>query len=218
MPPHLTVEMVYASVFWLNSFPLWNGISTKLSPHAIMMGQCLDYSKHCQLESAGTYVQVHEVHDNSMVSYTTGAIALHPTGNVQGGYYFMSLATGHHLNHNHWITIPMPQDVIDHVIHAIAWCQGAIAGLTIADRHGLPMEPGNFDSSDKDDSTYAPDDASDSSDDDNGLSANNADHNPAAMADTITGVDADTDVAENTNDNAENAGVNDNYYPCLGHL
>jgi hypothetical protein len=56
----------------------------------MMTGFTLDYAKHCRLEF-GSYVQTHEDHDNSMQSRTTGAIALRPTGNRQGGYYFMSL-------------------------------------------------------------------------------------------------------------------------------
>jgi hypothetical protein len=93
MPGRLIVEMVYTSVFWLNSFPNQNGISQQYSPRTIVVGQHIDYHRHCQLEF-GTYVQTHEEHDNSMLSRTTGAIALRPTGNAQGGYFFMSLTSG----------------------------------------------------------------------------------------------------------------------------
>ena len=68
------------------------GVSKELSPRAIVVGATLDYHKHCHLEFS-EYIQTHEEHDNSMHSRTTGAIALRPTGNVQGGYYFMSLMT-----------------------------------------------------------------------------------------------------------------------------
>jgi len=34
----------------------------------------------------GTYVQVHEPHNNSLLPRTTGAIALRPSGNIQGGH------------------------------------------------------------------------------------------------------------------------------------
>jgi hypothetical protein len=70
--------MVYASVFWLNMFPATDGISTTMSPCTIIAGLKLDYTKHCCLEF-GTYVQVHEQHDNTMAIHTTGAIALHPS-------------------------------------------------------------------------------------------------------------------------------------------
>ena len=108
-------EMIYASIFWLNMFPAHDGISDTLNPQTLMTGYDLDYNKDCQLQF-GSYVQMHEEHDNSMHSHTTtGAIALCPTGNHQGGYYFMSLSTGRHLIHNHWTELPLSQDVIDHV-------------------------------------------------------------------------------------------------------
>ena len=50
MSAHLIVEMVYASVFWLNSFVTHNEISDTLSPCSIGTGQCIDYLKHCHLE------------------------------------------------------------------------------------------------------------------------------------------------------------------------
>jgi hypothetical protein len=81
-------------------FPPTDGVSKTMSPHVIIMGGELDFAKHCRLEF-DIYCQVHEEHDNSMATRTTGAIALHPTGNTgaialrptgntQGGYYFFS--------------------------------------------------------------------------------------------------------------------------------
>ena len=61
----------------------------------------------------GTYVQVHEKHNNSMESRTSGAIALRPSGNEQGGHYFLSLHTGKRVLRNHWTVLPMPNDVVD---------------------------------------------------------------------------------------------------------
>ena len=59
MPPRLIIEMVYSSVFWLNSFPPVDGVSTTLSPRSIVVGLNVDYNKHCRIEF-GTYAQVHE--------------------------------------------------------------------------------------------------------------------------------------------------------------
>jgi hypothetical protein len=58
-----------------------------------MTGLKVDFHRHCQLKF-GDYVQTHDEHDNSMDSRTTGATALHPTGNVQGGYYCFNLSAG----------------------------------------------------------------------------------------------------------------------------
>ena len=108
MPARMVIEMVYASVFWLNIFPAADGISTTISPRTLIAGLKLGYVKHCCLEF-GTYVQVHEEHSNSMTTRTTGAIALRPTGNAQGGYYFLSLTTGRRLNRYCWTSVPMPE-------------------------------------------------------------------------------------------------------------
>jgi hypothetical protein len=93
MPPMMIQELVGGCVFWLNAFPHEGGISDTLSPCTIMTGKIIDYNKHCRI-MFGAYAQVHEEHDNSMLARTTGAIALRPTGNEQGGFYFMSLSTG----------------------------------------------------------------------------------------------------------------------------
>jgi hypothetical protein len=42
MPARLVIEMVYASVFWLNSFPVRDGVSTSVSPREIVTGMPLD--------------------------------------------------------------------------------------------------------------------------------------------------------------------------------
>jgi hypothetical protein len=89
MPNRMITKMVYTSVFWLNMSPTSDGVSTTLSPLTIVAGLGLDYTNHCHLES-GTYVQVHEEHDNTMATQTTGTITLQPTGNAQGGNYFLA--------------------------------------------------------------------------------------------------------------------------------
>jgi len=71
--------MVYNCVFWLNSFPREDGISTTISPREIMTGQSITYDKHCKVEF-GTYVQTHEKHNNSMELITSVSIALKPSG------------------------------------------------------------------------------------------------------------------------------------------
>ena len=93
-------------------FPRPDGISDMLSPQALMTGMSGDYNHHCHLEF-GDYVQSHEQHDNSMNLRTIGAIALCPTGNAQGGYFFLSLTTGKVINCLHSTSLPMLKEVID---------------------------------------------------------------------------------------------------------
>ena len=100
-------------------------------------------------------MQMHEEHDNSMHSHTTSAIALHPTGNHQGSYYFMSLSTGCHLIRNHWMELLLPQDVIDHV-NTLGRHSNTAADLTFTWQDGSPIV--DLDSPDDDpyDSDYLP--------------------------------------------------------------
>jgi hypothetical protein len=60
-------------------------------------------------------VQVHEEHDDLMMTRMTGAIATEPTGNAQGGFWFYSLTTGRMLDRKRWTSLPMPQDAIDRI-------------------------------------------------------------------------------------------------------
>ncbi|GAX11354.1 hypothetical protein FisN_22Lu047 [Fistulifera solaris] len=133
MPPRLIIEMVYFNVFWLNCFPPRDGVSDTLSPRVLISGQQIDYTKHCQLEF-GEYVQTHEKHDNSMAPRTVGALALRPTGNAQGSYFFFSLATGKRLHRNRWTKVAMPDEVIERV-HLLAKTTQIDEGLEFADRY-----------------------------------------------------------------------------------
>jgi len=58
-PTKLIVEIVYAQIFWLNSFPSDNGLSRTQSPRVLVTGTGVDYNLHCRLE-CGSYVQTHE--------------------------------------------------------------------------------------------------------------------------------------------------------------
>ena len=106
--------MVRLAVTNLNILPAENGISKHLSPHTIITGKPgPDYNIISKFEF-GTYIQVHDEPSptNTNTARTTGAIALNPTGNEQGAYYFMSLNTGERLNRRKWTELPMGNDVI----------------------------------------------------------------------------------------------------------
>jgi len=114
-PHRLIVEMVYNLTFWLNVYS--DGVHDVMSPWTILTGLHIDHNKLCTL--FGTYVQIHEEHDNSMTSCTLGAIALQPTGNTQGTHYFLNIDSGRRVARNHWTVLQMPNEVI-HVIHRLA--------------------------------------------------------------------------------------------------
>jgi hypothetical protein len=100
----------------LNQFPPKGGVSETLSPLTIMTGKPTPDYNDMKIEF-GAYAQVFEDNDptNTQRARTTGAIALTPTGNAQGGYNFMSLTTGRKLSRQQWDELPMPDGVIDKV-------------------------------------------------------------------------------------------------------
>ena len=170
----VVIEMVYAANYWLNMFPRKGGRSKTLSPRALLTGQSWSYTTHCKLEF-GDYVQTHEEHDNSMAARTIGAIALRPTGNAQGGYFFFSLTTGCVLNRGRWTSLPMPNEVIDRV-HRMAHQEHGNNGLTFEDRNHNPLVDPDDDGDD--DSTYHPEEDDNSDDDDDNGDEDGDDDDP----------------------------------------
>jgi hypothetical protein len=175
IPTVMTQHLVGGCVFWLNAFPCERGISDTMSPRTIISGMSIDYHRHCRI-MFGAYAQVHEEHDNSMQARTTGAIALRPTGNEQGGFYFMSLTTGRVLNRNHWHELPMPQDVIKRV-HDLARRSYASRDLVFQFRDGAPVDDDDESAADEDYDPYSDEDGDDDDSDlsDDGNDADNAD-------------------------------------------
>ena len=73
----------------------------------------------------GSYAQIFDDPDptNTPHARTLGAVALDPTGDAQGTYHFMSLATGALLSRHRWTELPIPNTAIARV-HALALCDG----------------------------------------------------------------------------------------------
>ena len=156
---NMVMELAKVVVYWLNSVPSSTGVSPTMSPRTIITGQLLDYHKHCRYEF-GEYVQTREEHDNSLLSRTVGAIALRPTGNQQGGYYFMSLHTGRIINRLHATKLPMPSEVIMRV-EQLAKAQNMIPSLAFGNRDNrLIMQ--DIKDDDETEDAYIPTDEADS--------------------------------------------------------
>ena len=88
------------------------------SAHTISSPALPSYTKHCH-HQFGKYAQFHKSNDNTVQEQTTGDIALLPTGNAQGAYFFMILTTGLRLNRQSFTPLPLPQDIIKS-IHRLA--------------------------------------------------------------------------------------------------
>ena len=134
----MVIKMVFQSIFWVNAFTHKHGIYKTISPRTIITGKTIDYNSHFRIKF-GQYVQTHEKHDNSMMPRTIGTIALRPTGNKQGGYFFYSLLSGEKIHRTHWTDVPMPEDVKDR-LHAMARRAKADQGLSFTDRTGTDLD------------------------------------------------------------------------------
>ena len=113
----MTTALLENVVSWLNTFPANDGISTTLSPSAIVVGRPnLDMNQ--PMIEFGAYAAVHNGTTNTMKGRITPAIALNRS-NDKGGYYFMSLETGKRIHGFIWTTKPINPQVINRV-HALA--------------------------------------------------------------------------------------------------
>jgi hypothetical protein len=123
-------------------------------------------------------VQTHEEHDNSLTSRIIGAIALRPTGNLQVRCYFFSLTSGRILNRSRWTSLPIPQEVIDHVERMARRDLANGPGLLLADRNGHPF----MDDDDTDDGSYHPLDGDSDDENSNDLDADDIPNQPPVIA------------------------------------
>ena len=78
---------------------------------------------------------MHEQNNNSLLQRMAGAIALRPTGNEQGSYYFLSLHTGKRVVRNNWTVLLMPAEVIA-TVHQLAAACKKYKGITFTDKDG----------------------------------------------------------------------------------
>ena len=107
-PRRMKIELVYASVFWLNAFPCKAGVSRNLSPRELVLRQKADFKKHCRV-LFGSYCEVHDEPDptNSTEPRTSEGIALGPSGNLQGTVKFLNLNTGAVVKRRKFTILPL---------------------------------------------------------------------------------------------------------------
>jgi hypothetical protein len=136
LPKLMIIEMINFVVMWLNAFPSKSGIFERYSPRELILRRKLTFEKHCRVPF-GTYCEVADnpTMTNVSDSRTTPAIALGPTGNAQGTYKFLSLATGKKINRRTWTRLPIPDSMINK-LHRLAARDGNLGNLAFANRHG----------------------------------------------------------------------------------
>jgi hypothetical protein len=131
------IELVYHVVLWLNAFPANSGVSETLSPCEIFYRHKLDFVKHCK-SSFGPYCEVHDepALTNTMVTHSTPAIVLSPSGILQGTDKFLSLATGKKVKQQAFMPYPMP-DLVIKKVEAYGKSTNLPGIFDFADRNGI---------------------------------------------------------------------------------
>ncbi len=116
IPRLMLIELGYHVVLWLNAFPANSEVSETLSPRKIVYQHKLDFAKHCK-SPFGMSCKVHDepAPTKTMVTRSTPGIVLGPTGNLQGTYKFLSLATGKKVKRRVFMPYPMSDLVIKKV-------------------------------------------------------------------------------------------------------
>lgn len=128
----MIIYLVYYCVMTINMFSKTSMVGAGFTtPRELFTGRVLDYGKDMKL-GIFDYVQVHEddMVTNTMKSRTVGCLSLGPTGNVQGGYKFLSLTSWKVITRKSWTPMPMPAEVIG-VVNAHALEERRKGGLLV---------------------------------------------------------------------------------------
>ena len=116
-PKFLMFFLLCFVVMSINMVPRSTNFSG-LSPKEILTGQKPDYLRDCRIE-CGEYMQVENPTTGRAKNNTTprmnGAIALHSAGNKQGSFYVYDINAQAVVKRDHFVRLPMPSDVIDHM-------------------------------------------------------------------------------------------------------
>ena len=211
LPQRIKKELVYYLVTCLNMFPRRGGVSNHLSPRTLIYGTPLDFLIQCRVPF-GAYCEIHDEKSptNNMVSRTTPAIAIGPTGNLQGTYKFYSLRSKKVVVRRKWSELPMPPTVIK-LVEDIARKELKIKAnavlpemFTFYDRHRNIITEQDIIYM-NDDHPFAPpiDDPSVAVDE-------GASHTSNSIQSTPTTSSLDPDMSLATNDHDDNASLSDN--------
>jgi hypothetical protein len=138
LPRIVVIHLLVTVMFYINAFIWRKGVSPFLSPLTILEGVVLDYNLHFQV-IFDEYAHTYESTTNNMKRQTVGAIALGPTGNLQGGVRFCSLVTGRILqrDRNSYTPLQMPKDAIRRMK---TLAKKSVSGLLFADRNNISTD------------------------------------------------------------------------------
>lgn len=134
LPFEITEKMeeflVRGAVYSINLVPTRNSVEYA-SPREKLLGEMIDASLDLK-HAYGDYVQIHhEDIDNTMAARTEGALAMMPTGALDGSWYYFTLRSNKILRRRRATALPMPMEVIDFVRRLAAKRKGKRKDTTI---------------------------------------------------------------------------------------
>eukprot|EP01040_Poterioochromonas_malhamensis_P013796 gene13796-15214_t len=125
VPKSFMKHLVNYVINKINSLPKSTVVSN-ISPREIFTGRKINYKRDLRF-GFGDYCQIETpsvINKNSVrIPRTEGAIAVCPTGNLQGSVIFYLLSTGKFVTRDHFKVLPMP----DHVIERLNQLAGPIS-------------------------------------------------------------------------------------------
>ena len=118
LPFEITEKMeeylVKGACYSVNLVPTRNSVEYA-SPREKLLGEMIDASLDLK-HGYGDYVQIHhEDIDNSMTARTEGAIAMTPTGALDGSWYYFTLRSNKIVRRRRATALPMPMEVIERI-------------------------------------------------------------------------------------------------------
>ena len=125
----MTISLIESMTTWLNAFPTTNGVTTTMSPAAIVLGKSLPDMGRKHI-SFGLYAMVHIGTNNSMKWMSVPAIARRAP-NDNSGYYFMSVYSGREFYRNQWDELSIDDETIATV-------------EVLAENEGQPLLPDKY--------------------------------------------------------------------------
>ena len=116
-PIEMICGAVIKSKYDLNRLIPYDRISKDLTPSNLIDGLPNPTYDEVMKLNFGDYTQVHHSREktNDNEPRTTGAIALYPSGNAQGSWYFMSLDTGKKIHRYQWTVLPLSTEALERV-------------------------------------------------------------------------------------------------------
>ena len=112
----MTVGCVMYVLKQVNHLPSRSGLSQDLSPATLITGEPTPSYKEITKLKFGDYVQTKYGKTTSdSAARTVGAIALYPSDNTSGGWFFMSLLSGKILHRYSWTKMEITEDVIHRI-------------------------------------------------------------------------------------------------------